>query len=79
MTESLELASAVMGRSTSLHEDRCGLPLGEQARECFPGQAVSLGDLAGVVGDGDFEHGLRQVYRDRRVLHLGLLLPLGVA
>ena len=76
--EGLELTPPVMRRAAGLHQDGCRLTLGEEAQKCVPGQTVSLGDPTRVAGDGDLEHGLRQVDRDRRILHLGLLLPNGV-
>jgi hypothetical protein len=56
-----------------------GRLLGKDAEEGIAGQAVSLGDLAWIVGPGDLEHGLGRVDRDHRMFHPGLLLPHGVS
>ena len=49
MAEGLDLSSPVVSRATGLHQDDRRLALGEEAEERVPGEAVSLGHLAGVA------------------------------
>ena len=78
MAESAELAAPVVGRAAGLHQDDRRPALGEETEEGGTGQAVALSDAAGLLGHSDLEDGLGQIDRDRRMLHLGLLLPSGV-
>ena len=63
-----------MSGAAGFEEHRCRLVLGEEALETGSRKSVTFFDVAGVVGDGQFEDGLGEIDGDGRMRHGGLLL-----
>ena len=57
------------------HHHRGRSLLGEKARELSSGEAMAPPHPPRPLRHRDLEHGLGQIHRDRRRMHLGLLLP----
>jgi hypothetical protein len=74
MAELPKFPSPVMGHTAGLEKHDSGFTLGEERKELLTGEPMRLGDLAGMVGDGDLKDVLCQIDSDRSRFSHGLLL-----
>jgi len=72
--QALELACPVMRRSACLQQDRDRLSLRKKAWKCRSRQPVVLTHPPWLFRYSNFENRLRDVDRNCRILHRGLLL-----
>jgi hypothetical protein len=75
MAARIGLAPPEVCRPAGLHHDRGRSLIGEETRELPPREPAALRHVPRPPRYRDLENGLRQIHRDRRRLHLGLLLP----
>jgi hypothetical protein len=67
------LAGPEMGRAAGFEQDGGGGQLGEEGPQAGEGEAAVLVDVAGPLGDSDFEDCLGEVDGNGRTIHGGLL------
>src|SRR6185436_8937497 len=71
----LSAAPPEMGGATGLEHHGRRLTLPEEPRKTGTGEPMAFGDATGLARHRNFEHGRRYIDRNRRILHVGLLLP----
>ena len=71
----LELASPMVGHAAGLHHDGRRPPRGKKRTEARPRKPMSFSDVFRTQRHRNLKDGLRDINRNGRILHGGLLLP----